>query len=220
MPNSFKICRDNRVGLFCYRVSDVTQKYETAIDKIWLALLSFQAAKEQVTKEFGVGENLALNLYGWRNDRLVLVCGLAHSPARTHAEMLDLSYEVARQMRRGWNVDAFTMLNEGFCVLPGQDDEFVDLPAEFAAGTEGVAECIALIHVEPNYAKAVASPFRYGLKRSIGFGKPIFYEPNPDGWHTEFAKIAEMDDPLHAKEGRASIIAALAREGVEVTEIP
>jgi hypothetical protein len=218
MPNSFKICRDNRArGLSC-RVSYVTHKYETAIDKIWLALLSFQEAKEQLTTEFGLGESLMLNLYGWRGDRLVLVCGFAHNPSRTHAETLDLSYEVARQMRLGWGVDTFTLLNEGFCVLPGESDEFIDLPRQFASGVEGIAECIALIHVEPDYCKAVATPFRYGLKRSIAFGDPIFYEPNDDGWHTEFAKIAQLAEPMNSS-ARTTIIATLTQKGVEVTEI-
>jgi hypothetical protein len=197
----------------------VTQKYETAIDKIWLALSSFQAAKEQVTKEFGVGENLMLNLYGWSKDRLVVICGVMHSPSRTHEETLDLAFETARQMRRGWGVDAFTLMNEGFCVLPGQDEEFFDLPSEFAKGSDGVAECLAAIHVQPDYAKAVASPFRYGLGRSIGFGKPIFYEPNPDGWHSEFAKIAEMDYVVNTNDERKSITELLANKGVEATEI-
>lgn len=151
--------------------------YSEPFDKIWLALTSFQEAKTQMVADFGVGEEMPFNIYGWRHDVLTAVCRVLDKPGRSKYDKLGLMFYAAEEIRSTWGATAFTMMNEGFCLRPGcNGEDDWDLPAEFARGNVDVLECLTAVHIEPTEIYAVASPYKYLYGREVAFGEPLFYD--------------------------------------------
>lgn len=154
--------------------------YPDPIDKIWLAIQSSQVAKSEAVLEYGIGEELQFNLYGWIDDRLAIICGTDPAlqfdrDARFHAIL-----EAAIITRRGWGITAYTFIAEGFCAIDiAGIDRRRPLHEQYLENNN-VAECLCFMHVEKDSVQILTVPFKYELGRKMSYGMPSRYPDDDD----------------------------------------
>lgn len=154
--------------------------YRDPIDKIWLAIQSTQVAKSQAVDEFGIGEELQFNLYGWVDDRLAIICGTDPSMHSDREARFQAILEAAIITRRGWGVTAFTFIAEGFCAINLDDIDRKRPLHEQYLQNNSVAECLCFMHIEQDEVQILTVPFKYGLGRTVSYGLPIRYTDDED----------------------------------------
>lgn len=149
--------------------------YPDSAAKVSLVIAVGQSAKEHLVEEFGIGEEIALNLIGWTGDRFTCLAQIDTSwgDMSDMEERVDRVHRAAVTMRRGFGVDAFTILAEGFVGTKPERSRGKDLIDEFANNEQsGVKECLSIVHVE-NEGEDVeicAQPFRMNVGKSVDFG--------------------------------------------------
>lgn len=155
-------------------------RYPETESKVWLAVQSSQAAKAVIVQEEGIGEEIPFTLFGWTDDRLVVVCQCT-STIETQMERFIAIRQSAHILRRAWGCDSFTFIAEGFCVL---DEELVDLKRslseQYAEGNSNVAECLTFMHVDSESIEIMTTPYKCGLGRKVTFGSLRPYPRSDD----------------------------------------
>jgi hypothetical protein len=144
--------------------------YPDSVSKVSLTVAVGRAAKEHLITEFGIGEELPMNLMGWLGDRLVVVA------------QLDASWGLgtaADSMRKAWGCDAFTILAEGWV---SNDPEFTrgkDLVDAYIHDKSGrVNECLSVLHVEKGVdtVHVCALPLTVGVRKKVKWGTLLHSE--------------------------------------------
>jgi hypothetical protein len=157
----------------------VKGKYDDPISKISLTVSVGQAAKTQMVKEFGIGEELALNVLGWRDHNLVCVAQMDTSWPSDEEERIMRTGDAYMVMRRGWACDSFTVLAEGYVSSEPKETKNMDLIEAFLDKTKPVAECLTVNYVDAEYITLCAVPFKMGVGRKVTWG-PLVHSEDVD----------------------------------------
>ena len=149
--------------------------FKERLDKVSLALMSTVEAKEQSVKDEGIGEDLAINLFCWEQDRLTLM--LQARPVVQHSDADKRFTSISRVaciVRRGWGITAFTMASEGYISLEPEETKGIGLKQGFIDG-RAVKECLTVTHVEDNRVTMVVRPYTYTVPRKVVWDDDIYY---------------------------------------------
>ena len=138
-----------------------------------LVYAAMKQAFEYVVAEFGVGESIALSLFGWEGDKITCVAQLDVGFDEPHSteNHVRRTAEAAMVMRRGWGVDAFTLAAEGY--VSNDPDFSRGRPlAEAFVEDDGskVSECLTLLHVDSSQPRILAVPYQTKSRTNIVWG--------------------------------------------------
>jgi len=151
-----------------------TGSYKTDIDKLALAVEATKIAKQQTVDEEGIGQDININLFSWKQDKLVSIMQLMKTHQISRNERLEKLTQAACIKRQGWGVDSFTFVAEGYCSLKPSETKDQDLASLFAKPNSPVSECISFTHFgeEPVF---VSVPYSIKIGRVVEFGKALRY---------------------------------------------
>lgn len=144
------------------------ETYPTTLDKLALVVTASTMAKEESVKDFGVGEDLPFNVYGWRDHRLAIMCqidsGLMNiDPMERFTKLAN----AACIMRKGFCVDSFTLLAEGFVSTDPEKTKDKKLAEAYLDKDSPVKECLTFTHVGNGRVTFVTKPYRYTVPRGV-----------------------------------------------------
>jgi len=150
--------------------------YPTTLDKLALVVTASTMAKEQSVKEYGVGEDLPFNVYGWRDDRLAIMCqidsGLMNiDPMERFAKLAN----AACIIRKGFHVDNFTLLAEGFVSTDPERTKDKKLAEAYLDKDSPVKECLTFTHVGNGRVTFITKPYIYCVPRTVKWGEEMHY---------------------------------------------
>lgn len=159
--------------------------YDNDYSKIALAITAAQLAKSTSVKEFGIGEDLAINFFGWNEERLAIVCQIRQDLMKIDPEeRLARCTELCAVLRRYWGVSSITMVAEGYCSADMAETEGLSLADAFLDASKPVKECITVTNVTLD-PKAVddggfvttilAVPYAYELGRTLKWFDTLIY---------------------------------------------
>lgn len=152
-------------------------QYETPHEKIWLSLRSAMVAKSFSVKEHGIGEDLSINILGWRNNKLVVISQLQSSLMKIDPnERLRRVADCAVVLRKGWGVDAFTMMAEGYMSSNPELTRGRSLAVAYAELGSPVSECLTFTHIEEDTLMLVTLPYQQTWGRKVDYGKTYIHE--------------------------------------------
>lgn len=163
----------------------VEGSYDNDYSKIALAITSAQLAKSTSVKEFGIGEDLSINFFGWQRDELIIVCQIRQDLMKIDPqERLARCAELCAVLRRYWGVSSITMVAEGYCSMDMAETEGLALSDAFLDASKPVKECITVTNVTLD-KKAVsdsgfvttilAVPYSYELGRTLKWFDTLIY---------------------------------------------
>lgn len=179
--------------------------YRTPEAKMSLVFAAMKQALEYSVAEFGVGESIALSLFGWRDDRLIGVAQLDVGFDEVHSTQNHVrrTAEAAVVLRRGWGVDALTLAAEGYVSNDAEFSGGLALSEAFVRDDGSrVSECLSVIHVSGSGWNICASPYSTRGRRNIVWGD-----------------VLVTDDPSHVRDN--DFLKALGYSlGLEVWEQP
>lgn len=148
----------------------VIGKYPDPVSKISLTLSVGQNAKKQIVSEFGIGEELAMNILGWKGDRLVCVAQMDTSWPSSEEERISRTGDAYMIMRRGWLCDSFTILAEGYLSREREKTQDMDLIEAFVDGIPNVNECLTINYVDEEHVELCGIPFKVNVGRKVEWG--------------------------------------------------
>lgn len=147
--------------------------YDNIFSKIALSVTSAQLAKTLSVTEYGLGEDLTFNFFGWFDGRLAIVAQLQKEYMRIPpADRLAQCGSLCVALRKFWGVTDISMVAEGFCSFDKEKTQDLDLAKIFAdESVSGVHECITVAHASiidgvPR-VDVVAVPYVYGEGRKV-----------------------------------------------------
>ena len=138
--------------------------------------MSTVEAKEQSVKEFGIGEDISMNLFCWDGPYLRLM--LQTRPdiqASNHVERFDAFTNVACIVRKGWHISAFTLISEGWVSTDPLTTRGRPLAEAYLDKDSPVKECLTVCHVEDGTVTFVTRPYTYGVPRSVKWEDEMYY---------------------------------------------
>ena len=167
----------------CSSLIFVDGNYDNDYSKIALAITAAQLAKSTSVKEFGVGEDLAMNFFGWGEDSLSIVCQMRHDMMRTDPdERLERCQELCNVLRKYWGVTSLSMVAEGFCSMDQTKTAGEPLSEAFLNPQKPVKECLTVTHVSTEdsgptspVVTIVAVPYEYELGRGLKWLEMLIY---------------------------------------------
>ena len=150
--------------------------FDNRIDKIGLALMSAVEAKSDSVKEYGIGEDLAINLFCWRKNRLRVMLQLRNGVQNMNqSDRFEAVMGALGVTRRGWGVDAISLVSEGYVSSDPDATAGVNLKDEFVNPESNIQECLTVAHVEDGHVTFVVKPYRYGVPRLVVWGEEWYY---------------------------------------------
>lgn len=188
-------------------------KYPDPVSKISLTVSVGQTAKTEIVKEYGVGEELAINILGWRDDLLVCVAQMDTSWPSTEEERLQRTGDAYMVMRRGWLCDSFTLMAEGYVSKDPGKTKDIDLSDGYLDKSNQINECLTVNYIDEDYIELCAVPFRVALGRKVEWG-PLVHSDDIDVLrNNEYVTIAQdvlAQDVLSIPEDAETFHLALA----------
>ena len=154
----------------------ITGIYETDLDKLALAVESTQVAKQISVDEQGIGEDLNINIFAWCKNELLVIAQLKNTHKLSPASRLEKIMNGACIMRKGWGIDEYTFIAEGYCSLKPSATKGKDLRALFAQQNSPVRECISFTHVKEHDHSFISVPYTVGVGRIVDFDTPLSYD--------------------------------------------
>lgn len=146
-------------------------EYPTRDYKLALCLESGKTAKVTGIKEYGVGEDLTFSLFGWRGDRLAVIATMAPAFMNdTKPRRVKRVAQAAAILRRGWGIDEFVFMAEGFVSVDSERSAGRDLREVFIEEDSPVSECLTLTFITPIDYEVVTAPYHIGLGRVVEWG--------------------------------------------------
>jgi hypothetical protein len=161
------------------------------VSKISLTLAVGQSAKNQIVSEFGVGEELAMNVLGWKGEKLVCVAQMDASWPSSEDERVQRTGDAYMIMRRGWLCDAFTVMAEGFMSRDRDETRQLDLVEAYAGGNKGVNECLTINYVDSSHIELCAVPFRVALGKKVEWGPLVHSDDIEVLRNSEYVTMAQ-----------------------------
>lgn len=141
--------------------------YPDTYSKVALALTSAQVAKESLVAEFGAGEDLPFNFFGWNGGDPVLLVQLARERMVDPIDgRLELCAGAVQVMRTRFGCDSLTLVAEGFFSSHPEITRSMNMRLAFDNDVHYVKECITVAHVELDdsggpLATLVTCPYQY-----------------------------------------------------------
>jgi hypothetical protein len=146
-------------------------EYPTRDYKLALCLESGKTAKVEGIKEYGVGEDLTFSLFGWCGDRLAVIATMGTAFMNdSQPRRIKRVAQAASILRRGWGVDEFVFMAEGFVSVDSERSAGRDLREVFIEEDSPVSECLTLTFVTPTDYEVVTAPYHVGLGRVVEWG--------------------------------------------------
>ena len=150
--------------------------YKHRLDKIAISLMSAQKAKEDCVKEYGIGEDMPMSIFCWKEDRIELVLSLAEPPGKKNPLRRFKNVQDGLCIaRRGWGVDAFTMVAEGWVSTNPEATADRELSEVYVEENSPVSECLALTHVENDEVTFLATPYRQTWGRKVQWEDEMYF---------------------------------------------
>lgn len=186
--------------------------FDNRLDKIGLALMSGVEAKNDSVKEFGIGEDLSMNLFLWRGKRLRLMLQLRNDIQRLNQKDRFAAVTDALVItRKGWGVDGISLISEGYYSTDVDKTKDMELKSAFLDPQSGVRECLTVTHVEDGYCTFVVKPYRYDVPRTVLWDDELYHPGSsmvrdqngmyPNMFHRVVTTIKpERDDEIFDKE--------------------
>ncbi len=169
-------------------------RYPTTLDKLALVVTASVAAKEISVKEFGVGEDLPFNIYGWRNDELTIMAQLDSSLMNEDSmDRFNRLTNAACIMRKGFLVDSFTLLAEGFCSSDPQATKDKKLAEAYLEPNSPVKECLTFTHVANGKVAFITKSYAYAIPRKVEWDDEQYF-PGATLFRTKDGAIPLMFD--------------------------
>ena len=157
-------------------------EYTDSMSKIAICLTGAQLAKDLMVQEYGIGEELAFNFFGWRDNRLVMVAQLKREYMNFPvAKRLQACKMLCSAMTSHWAVDAISFVAEGFETLNKEKLDGRELRQAFIEDENLVSECVTVTHCQKNEVNddielyLVSTPYKYLLGREIVWGDSMGY---------------------------------------------
>jgi hypothetical protein len=151
-------------------------RYPHRLDKLAISMMSAMNAKEHAVKEYGIGEEIPLSIMCWTDHRLSLVLSASWEVQRSAAsDRFGKVNDALCIARRGWNIDAFTLIAEGFCSTDPSATDGMDLREAFIKPNTPVSECIAITHTEPDEVTFIAKPFSLTYPKRVVWGEELYF---------------------------------------------
>lgn len=178
----------------------VDELYPTSESKVALVCAVGQSAKRHLVSEFGIGEELQMNLFGWRGSHLAVIGQIDSNwgDMDDEEDRVDRLSFAARSMRRGWGVDAFTLLSEAYVSQKPRETRGKELSSEFADGNGDVEECLSIIHIESEGEEihVCAQRFDVEVGKNVVFGDMLHSEDRSvvrnDGYTQALAEMLSL----------------------------
>ena len=149
--------------------------YETDFDKIALCVESIKTAKTSLIDEDGIGSDLNINIFGWRNNELATIIQLKNTFTTPKNKRIESLIEASIIMRRGWGITEYTLAAEGYCSISPAETQGENLAQLFASKDSPVKECISFTHLKENDHTFVAMPYQVKLGRKVDFGDVLWF---------------------------------------------
>jgi hypothetical protein len=169
----------------------VQGKYPDPISKISLTVSVGQSAKAQIVKEHGIGEELAINILGWKDSALVCVAQMDTSWPSDESERVMRTGDAYMIMRRGWACDAFTILAEGFVSKDRERTRDLDLVDAYLDSSKGVNECLTVNYVDAENLELCAIPFKVSVGRKVNWGTLVHSDDVEVLRNSEYVTVAQ-----------------------------
>jgi hypothetical protein len=150
--------------------------HETDLDKIALCVESIKTAKIALIEEDGIGSDLNINIFGWRNNELATVIQLKNTFMTPKEDRIKSVIEASVIIRRGWGITEFTLAAEGYCSMSPADTQGKNLAQLFATKNSPVAECLSFTHLKSDDHTFVAMPYTVQLGRKVDFGDVLWFD--------------------------------------------
>jgi len=150
----------------------VHDEYADSVEKMSLAVAVAQSAKSYLISEFGIGEELPINLMGWQGSRLECVAQLDATWDDDELSRGDRIVQTISLMRQAWCCDAVTMFAEAYVSLKPDLTKGQSLSSIFASNESHVDECITFFHVETESEQVdvCALPFQVKPGKRVHWG--------------------------------------------------
>lgn len=197
--------------------------YPDSVSKVSLAFSVGKAAKTQLVHEFGVGEELAMNVMGWVGPNLVCVAQMDLAwPDFGEEDKMSRVSDAVLVMRRGWGCDAFTLLAEGYVSRdPGFSKNKDLIDAFIEDKSSRVTECLSIVHVDhlDETLDVCAVPFRIRLRNQIEWG-PLLRSDSTDTLRNSgyvammlaAGEVDPIDPPVDLETFHLAMATALSEE--------
>jgi len=144
-------------------------------DKIALCVESCRIAKNAAVKEFGIGEDLPFTIFGWNGAYLICIAQLSHEyMLEEPRQRVAKTAFCATLLRRGWAIDSFTFMAEGFASSDPERTRGKSLNAVFAEKDSPVDECLTFTHIDSEGPHLVIVPYRQEIGRRVVWSTPQF----------------------------------------------
>ena len=165
-------------GSFTGRQVRLDTEFPHRLDKVAMAMLSGMAVKEQIVKEFGIGEDANMCIYCWKDNKVMLLLNMMSSTQKlepmTRFERVNNALCIARA---GWGVDAVTMVAEGWCSTNPEYTKDRELQVAFLDKDSPVRECLTITHLEDGSLTFLAKPYKLGVPRAVLWEEELYF-PN------------------------------------------
>jgi len=149
--------------------------YETDFDKIALCVESIKTAKIALVDEDGIGSDLNINIFGWKNNELATIIQLKDTFGTLKDERIRSVIEASVIMRKGWGITEYTLAAEGYCSMSPAETTGENLASLFAIKNSPVKECVSFTHLKSDDHVFVAMPYQVKLGRKIDFGDVLWF---------------------------------------------
>ena len=149
--------------------------YETDFDKIALCVESIKTAITSLIDEDGIGSDLNINIFGWRNNELATIIQLKNTFTTPKNKRIESLIEASIIMRRGWGITEYTLAAEGYCSISPAETQGENLAQLFASKDSPVKECISFTHLKEDDHTFVAMPYQVKLGRKVDFGDVLWF---------------------------------------------
>ncbi len=181
------------------------------LDKIALALMSGVEAKNESVKEFGIGEDLPISIFCWKDDRLKLMMQLrADIQKATPEQRFDAIATAALVTRKGWGIDEFTLVSEAYVSHDPSLTKGIELREAFVDPEYNVGECLTVMHVDVERVTFVVKTYKYDVPRMVVWADEE-YEPGstmvrsqdgkyPNMFSKVISSIEQEQEPFDAQE--------------------
>jgi len=152
--------------------------YPDSAAKVALVLAVGREAKDHLISEFGIGEELAINIVGWVDDELHCLgqMDLQFGDPKDEQQRLARIFQTAAIMRAGWGCTSFTILAEGWVSDKPEETRNEDLIQHFTDNANSpVKECLSVLHVEEETEDSsgihiCAQPFTVKAGKKVDYG--------------------------------------------------
>jgi len=153
----------------------VDTPFPSALDKLALAVSSAVEVKEQTVKEYGIGEDININLYTWKGARLAAICQMSSQlMCESHEKRFGRVVDASVIIRQTLGIDAITMIAEGYLSMDPRSTENLPLASAFVSMPDVVKECITFTHVFEENVLFMTKPYRYTVPRSVIWEDEVF----------------------------------------------